>query len=158
MHFLLIILALVSTAFTAEYHRSAASAGVNFVGDNGNGIENTLNNVEEKPRNRRIYALCPPKFQRIGTECYYMPEEQRIWLEAHFFCKDKNSKLAEPTKYSDRKLNMFLQQHDRQSNAYGGYPDPIWLGSTYDWLTGVWQWSISGKNLTYDAFSQMDPE
>ena len=97
----------------------AASAGLyNF-----NGEHNALQQEQQqlvsyagdtKPRNRRMYALCPPQFQRIGFDCYSLPSEHSSWLEAHFYCKDKNAKLAEPQKYADRKLRKFLHQNDAQ--------------------------------------------
>jgi len=65
-----------------------------------------------KIRNRRMYAMCPPGFQRIGAECYSISGQVNSWLEAHFFCKDKNAKLAEPLKFSDRKLRAYLEAHD----------------------------------------------
>ncbi|XP_055847165.1 trichohyalin isoform X2 [Episyrphus balteatus] len=100
---------------------------------------------------RRMYAMCPPKFQRIGSECYAISDQPANWLEAHFQCKDKNSKLAEPNNKSDRKLRAFFQRMDHDT-------DEIWIGATFDWHINTWQWSISGKNLSYDAFSRLDPE
>lgn len=100
---------------------------------------------------RRMYAMCPPKFQRIGSECYAISDQPANWLEAHFQCKDKNSKLAEPNSKSDRKLRAFFQRMDHDT-------DEIWIGATFDWHINTWQWSISGKNLSYDAFSRLDPE
>lgn len=72
---------------------------------------------QEKPRLRRMYAMCPPSFQRIGTECFSLPQQQGSWLEAHFFCKDKNARLAEPEKLSNRKLRDFLLKYDSQTGS-----------------------------------------
>lgn len=64
-------------------------------------------------RTKRMYAMCPPKFIRIGDECYFISEESLSWLEAHFACKDKNSKLAEPARYEDRFLRKHLIDKDQ---------------------------------------------
>lgn len=64
------------------------------------------------PRIKRMYAMCPPKFIKIGDECYYISQEPLSWLEAHFACKDKNSKLAEPTRYEDKYLRKHLIDGD----------------------------------------------
>lgn len=60
-----------------------------------------------------MYAMCPPKFIKIENECYYISREKLSWLESHFACKDKNSKLAEPMKFEDRALRKFLLQNDK---------------------------------------------
>lgn len=111
----------------------------------------TVIHSQNSRQRRRMYAMCPPKFQRIGYECYAISDQPANWLEAHFQCKDKNSKLAEPNAKSDRKLRTFLQRMDHDK-------DEIWIGATFDWNVNTWQWSISGKNLTYDAFSRLDPK
>lgn len=140
---------------------------------------------QEKPRLRRMYAMCPPSFQRIGTECFSLPQQQGSWLEAHFFCKDKNARLAEPEKLSNRKLRDFLLKYDSQTGSKltktnegaGGTfffstwftcfsfaidfvsdTDPIWIGATYDWVNKMWQWSISGRNVTYSDFPQKNQQ
>ena len=61
---------------------------------------------------RLMYGMCPPKFHQIGTECYYISDSRVNWLEAHFECKDKNSKLAEPEKLADRHLRQYLSKND----------------------------------------------
>lgn len=66
---------------------------------------------------RRVYALCPPKFHRVGTDCYSLVDQRSSWLEAHFFCKDKNANLTEPGKHADRKLRLFLQKQDALSGG-----------------------------------------
>lgn len=55
-----------------------------------------------------MYGLCPPNFYRIGSLCYFISREKLNWLDAHFECKDKNSKLAEPGKITDRQLRKYL--------------------------------------------------
>lgn len=59
-----------------------------------------------------MYALCPPKFNRIGNECYFVSKIKVNWLDAHFECKDRNSKLAEPLKFDDKALRKNLIQKD----------------------------------------------
>lgn len=61
-------------------------------------------------RTKRMYAMCPPKFVRLGNECYYFATEKASWLDAHFECKDRNSKLAEPFKFEDYRLRKYLQR------------------------------------------------
>ncbi|XP_004523834.1 trichohyalin isoform X2 [Ceratitis capitata] len=156
MRLLIFILACWAPYINA-LHASAASAGVSFTNDAYGQMQhapNTQYAASKTLRNRRMYAMCPPHFQRVGSECYSLLPQASSWLEAHFFCKDKNAKLAEPQNRADRKLRTFLKQYDAQSGLTG----PIWIGATYDWQSNVWQWSISGKNLTYDAFSRMEPE
>lgn len=60
-----------------------------------------------------MYALCPPKFQRIGNECYFVSHYKKNWLDANFECKDRHSKLAEPLKYEDRRIRKYLLQFDQ---------------------------------------------
>lgn len=67
----------------------------------------------ERTRLKRMYALCPPKFQRIGNECYFISHYKKNWLDAHFECKDRRSKLAEPLKYEDRRIRKYLLQFDQ---------------------------------------------
>ncbi|CAD7004618.1 unnamed protein product [Ceratitis capitata] len=156
MRLLIFILACWAPYINA-LHASAASAGVSFTNDAYGQMQhapNTQYAASKTLRNRRMYAMCPPHFQRVGSECYSLLPQASSWLEAHFFCKDKNAKLAEPQNRADRKLRTFLKQYDAQNGLTG----PIWIGATYDWQSNVWQWSISGKNLTYDAFSRMEPE
>ena len=62
----------------------------------------------QRPRNKRMYALCPPQFQRIWNECYYMSKEKANWLDAQFKCQDMDSKLAEPNKVDDRRLRKYF--------------------------------------------------
>lgn len=89
--------------------------------------------IQQKARTRRIYAMCPPTFTKIGSECYYLSSTRASWLDSHFECKDKNSKLAEPLKYSDRLLRKYLAQRGR---ARGD----IWIGGMYNWQRNKWQW------------------
>lgn len=56
--------------------------------------------------------MCPPNFIKIGNECYYFSTDQLSWLEAHFECKDKDSRLAEPIKHEDRKVRRYLMRSD----------------------------------------------
>lgn len=59
-------------------------------------------------RVKRMYAVCPPQFQRIGNECYYISTEKETWTDAHFKCLDRDSKLAEPFKFEDKRLRKYL--------------------------------------------------
>ena len=109
------------------------------------------NQVQDVARPRRIFAMCPPNFSKIGNECYYISPGKASWLDAHFDCKDKNSKLAEPLKYADRRLRKYLTGQQRHS---GGN---IWIGGMYNWQRMKWQWGYNGKDMTYQSFSQMKP-
>lgn len=64
-------------------------------------------------RYKRMYAMCPPKFVRIGNECYYISTYKANWLDAHFECKDRHSKLAEPLKFEDKRVRKYLLTYDR---------------------------------------------
>lgn len=55
-----------------------------------------------------MYAVCPPEFQRIGNECYFLSRQKETWMEAHFNCVDRDSKLAEPFKFEDKRLRKYL--------------------------------------------------
>lgn len=61
-----------------------------------------------------MYAVCPPEFQRIGNECYFISREKETWMEAHFKCVDRDSKLAEPFKFEDKRLRKYLLTHGNQ--------------------------------------------
>lgn len=103
-----------------------------------------------RARAKRMYAMCPPKFQRIGNECYYVSDYKESWLDSHFECKDRNSKLAEPLRYADKRLRKFLSNHDRTH-------DEKWIGGMYNWERNQWQWGYNGKRMEYQSFSQMKP-
>lgn len=100
-------------------------------------------------RFKRMYAMCPPHFFRIGNECYFFSQSRLNWLDAHFECKDRNSKLAEPMKYDDKNLRKFLQS-TKEKNY-------IWIGGNYNWRANKWQWGYNGKDIGYQSFSQMVP-
>lgn len=100
-------------------------------------------------RFKRMYAMCPPHFFRIGNECYYISQNKQNWLDAHFECKDRNSKLAEPMKYDDKNLRKFLTM-SKEKNY-------IWIGGNYNWRANKWQWGYNGKDIGYQSFSQMVP-
>uniref|UniRef100_A0A182STM6 C-type lectin domain-containing protein n=1 Tax=Anopheles maculatus TaxID=74869 RepID=A0A182STM6_9DIPT len=82
------------------------------------GENDTRHDVEGKPQYRRfkrMYVMCPPKFSRIGNECYFISPNKQNWLDAYFECKDHNSKLAEPMKYEDKHLRKYLQKINRKN-------------------------------------------
>ncbi|XP_055534230.1 uncharacterized protein LOC129723808 isoform X2 [Wyeomyia smithii] len=100
-------------------------------------------------RFKRMYAMCPPHFFRVGNECYFISQNKQNWLDAHFECKDRNSKLAEPLKYGDRNLRKYLSM-TREKNY-------IWIGGNYNWRANKWQWGYNGEEIGYQSFSQMVP-
>lgn len=103
-----------------QYHSSSARAGVNFENINPahqTGGASAQSQSESRSRPRRMYGMCPPNFSRVGQECFTDPQQHSNWLEAHFFCKDKNAHLAEPDKYSDRKLREFLMKHEAETGG-----------------------------------------
>ncbi|XP_070494780.1 probable basic-leucine zipper transcription factor K [Chironomus tepperi] len=106
--------------------------------------------IQQNSKVRRIYAMCPPSFTKIGNECYHLSSTKASWLDSHFECKDKNAKLAEPLKYSDRLLRKYLMQRGRTRGD-------IWIGGMYNWQRNKWQWGYNGKDMTYQSFSQMNP-
>lgn len=101
------------TSQAQQLHSSVSSTGVSF----GNGPAPqagvALAAPPTKTQNQRIIGMCPPQFQRVGTDCYSLVPARSTWLEAHFFCKDKNANLAEPAKQADRKLKYFLRRQDQ---------------------------------------------
>lgn len=94
--------------------------------------------------------MCPPNFVRIGGQCYYISDTEVNWLDAHFACKDRNSRLAEPIKMEDRRLRKYLQQSDPAKSIK-------WIGGLYNWEKNKWQWGYSGRDMEYQSFSQMIP-
>lgn len=96
---------------------------------------------------KHMYALCPPDFFGIGTECYYISQKKENWLDAHFDCKDRKSRLAEPNKYEDRMIRRFLVNNDLSKVGK-------WIGGNYNWAQKKWQWQ-DGKEFGYQSFSQM---
>lgn len=95
---------------------------------------------------KHMYALCPPDFFGIGTECYYISQKKENWLDAHFDCKDRKSRLAEPNRYEDRMLRKFLVNNDLTKESK-------WIGGNFNWAQRKWQWQ-DGKEFTYQSFSQ----
>lgn len=106
--------------------------------------------IQQLARTRKIYAMCPPSFTKIGNECYFLSPTKASWLDSHFECKDKNSKLAEPVKFADRLLRKFFTERGRTRGE-------IWIGGMYNWQRLMWQWGYNGKDMTYQSFSQMKP-
>lgn len=96
-----------------------------------------------------MYALCPPNFFRIGNECYFISKDRVNWLDAHFECKDRNSRLAEPFKQEDKFLRKYL------NNLRGPKYSDIWIGGLFNWERNKWQWGYNGKDVTYQSFSQL---
>lgn len=97
-------------------------------------------------RARRMYALCPPQFVKVGNDCYFLSTKKESWLDAHFECKDKNSKLASPLKYANIKLQKYLKNRDQLN-------DDKWIGGMYNWQQEKWQWGYNGGDITYQAFA-----
>ncbi|CRK96097.1 CLUMA_CG009532, isoform A [Clunio marinus] len=106
--------------------------------------------IQQLARTKKIFAMCPPNFTKIGNECYYLSPNKASWLDSHFECKDKNSKLAEPLKSSDRLLRKYFMTRGRTRGE-------IWIGGMYNWQRFKWQWGYNGKDMTYQSFSQMKP-
>ena len=101
-------------------------------------------------RTKRMYALCPPHFEKIGNQCYFISQNKANWLDAHFECKDRNSKLAEPVKEDDRILRKYLQHRDATKMEK-------WIGGIYNWEQHSWHWGYNGAAMSYQSFSQMMP-
>lgn len=123
-----------------------------------------------------MYAVCPPKFERIGNECYFISSEKLNWLDAQFVCLDKDSKLAEPNKVDDRRLRKHLL-NSVPGECPGAsececlsfqlqfllllllfLPDEsiasLWLGGKYDWQKHNWQWAFNGRKMKHQAFEK----
>lgn len=96
-------------------------------------------------RARRMYALCPPEFTKIGNDCYFLSTRKESWLDSHFECKDRNSKLAEPLKFADRRLRKYLKNRDQLT-------DDKWIGGMYNWQQMKWQWGYNGGDMKYQSF------
>lgn len=79
-----------------------------------------------------------------------MSDSEASWLDAHFECKDKNAKLAEPMKSADRALRKFMIERGRTRGM-------VWIGGMYNWQRFKWQWGYNGKEMTYQSFSRMAP-
>lgn len=97
-----------------------------------------------------MFALCPPHFERIGKQCYFLSAVRMNWLDAHFDCKDRNSQLAEPIKLEDRRLRSYLMRNDTTHSLK-------WIGGLFNWQKNQWQWGYSGRDMEYQSFSQMMP-
>lgn len=97
-------------------------------------------------RAKRMYAICPPQFQKIGNDCFFISSKKENWLDAHFECKDRNSKLAEPLKFADRRLRKYLRNNKDQ--MYG----EKWIGGMYNYQLNKWQWGYNGGEMKYNAF------
>lgn len=102
-------------------------------------------NNPQLTRAKRMYALCPPEFQKIGNDCFYMSRKKFNWLDAHFECKDRNSKLAEPMKFADKRLRKYLQNRDEMVGEK-------WIGGMYNHQTNKWTWGYKGGEMRYQAF------
>lgn len=96
-----------------------------------------------------MYVLCPPQFIAVGEKCYFISKERVNWLDAHFECKERNSRLAEPTRKEDR----LLRKHLNKLNGLN--LGEMWIGARFNWERNKWQWGYNGEDLTYQSFSQM---
>lgn len=96
-------------------------------------------------RAKRMFAMCPPAFLKINNECYFISNRTESWLDAHFDCKDRNSKLAEPLKFADRRLRKYLKNNDQLIGEK-------WIGGMYNWQTGNWQYGYNGGAMKYQGF------
>lgn len=96
-------------------------------------------------RAKRMYALCPPDFQKIGNDCFFLSKRKESWLDSHFECKDRNSKLAEPLKFADRRLRKYLQNK-------AGQQGEKWIGGMYNYQQKKWKWGYNGGEMKYQAF------
>lgn len=101
-------------------------------------------------RAKRMYAICPPAFLKIGNECYFISNKTESWLDAHFDCKDRNSKLAEPLKFADRRLRKYLRTKDQTNGEK-------WIGGMFNWQTGNWQYGYNGGAMKYQGFDDNQP-
>ncbi|CAO1368233.1 unnamed protein product [Diamesa serratosioi] len=110
---------------------------------------NNEHNQVPAVRTKRMFAMCPPDFIKIGNECYYISAKKESWLDAHFECKDRSSKLAEPLKFADQKIRKYLTN----KNSKGG--GAKWIGGMYNWERMMWQWGYNGKAMTYQSFSNL---
>lgn len=97
---------------------------------------------------RSMYVLCPPQFIPVGNVCYFISKERVNWLDAHFECKERNSRLAEPTRKEDRFLRKYLNKLN------GLNLGEMWIGARFNWERNNWQWGYNGEDLTYQSFSQ----
>lgn len=98
-------------------------------------------------RAKRMYALCPPEFQKVGNDCFFVSAKRESWLDAHFDCKDRNSKLAEPLKFADRRLRKYLHNKDQTNGEK-------WIGGMYNHQIRKWQWGYNGGEMKYQAFDK----
>lgn len=103
-----------------------------------------INQKREALRGKKIFGTCPPSFVKIHNDCYYFSNKKESWIDSHFHCKDMNSKLAEPLKYSDKRLRKYLNNKDKLRTEK-------WIGGMYNWERMKWQWG-HGKDMTYQAF------
>lgn len=107
--------------------------------------EPSLQQNPKLTRAKRMYAICPPAFLKIGNECYFISNKTESWLDAHFDCKDRNSKLAEPLKFADRRLRKYLRTKDQTRGEK-------WIGGMFNWQTGNWQYGYNGGAMKYQGF------
>ncbi|XP_055314983.1 uncharacterized protein LOC129575412 [Sitodiplosis mosellana] len=101
---------------------------------------------------RPMYVLCPPAFIPVGNICYFISKERVNWLDAHFECKERNSRLAEPSRKEDRLLRKHLNK------LSGLNLGEMWIGARFNWERNKWQWGYNGDDLTYQSFSQMSAD
>jgi hypothetical protein len=80
------------------------------------------------------------------VSCYF--PSFSCYARSHFSCKDKNAKLAEPLKYSDRFLRKYLLQR-------GTTRGEIWIGGMYNWQRHKWQWGKEASFTFYASESEM---
>lgn len=109
---------------------------------------NTQNvtNVRFPRGQRAIGGLCPTGFIRSENICYFFSNKKETWIDAHFDCRDMKSRLAEPLKYSDRRLRKLLLNKDKSRSEK-------WIGGMYNWERMKWQLT-NGKDMTYQGFAQ----
>lgn len=73
----------------------------------------------------------------------------KFYIFLYYLGKERNSRLAEPTRKEDRFLRKYL------NNLNGLQLNDMWIGARYNWERNKWQWGYNGEDLTYQSFSQM---
>ncbi|XP_063787734.1 CD209 antigen-like protein C [Pseudophryne corroboree] len=96
---------------------------------------NELNNI--------VRSGCPPGWQAIGFQCYYISAVTMSWQEAAQYCTKQQSKLL---------ILQNKEEMDALQPFIGG--ETFWIGLKL--LSNTWKW-VDGSDLAFSNWSPAEP-
>ncbi|XP_054595334.1 asialoglycoprotein receptor 1-like [Nothobranchius furzeri] len=105
-------------------------------------LQKNLNKMTDKVRG----MLCPKKWTKFKTSCYFVSTERRNWTESRHACVDEGADL------------MIIDSHEEQVfvNRLLHKDQNAWIGLTDSVEDGVWMW-LDGNTVTTTFWQAEQP-